>query len=214
MSAEELSYSQVTSPIRRVLGEHAQIESLTSRVDQDPGSIENVINSFDRAIQGYNAYEKDQLPDDLRFLPLAKVPFPTLPTIRQMYTTKNSFRPFARGLFQMDQLMTRAENKELEPNIGFHIWEGAIEQERIAGGIFQMYGLTVAQSIKDRFNSKEDLYQAKDMLLDALIEAMALNRAKYPEDPVFAIVKNLGWFEAKNAGGEFLFSQTIRDLAA
>ena len=215
MTEDKSLFLPVTLPARRVLGEHPNVTVLLDGVEQDPKQLDTLFKSFDNAVKDYNSIDAGNLPQDLNFLPEIKPVLPTMPTIEEMLKSSKlgTYRAFVRGLHTMEPLMTRGESDQPEPSIRFHVWEGASDKQRLVGGIFQAYGITVANIVSERFKEKDKLYKLRNTLLDGLIEIMALNKDKHQNDPVFEVVKSIGWFQAKDAGGKYLFTKTVRDMA-
>lgn len=211
----EHSLYPITLSSRRILGTHPNITLLVDGIEQDQSELDELFASFDTAVRDYNAIEVNSLPSDLNFLPKIKPVLETIPTIRKMIDNPHLrvSRSFIRTLHIMDSLMKRAEDQQPEPNIGFHIWEEVSDRQRIVGAVFQAYGLTIANMTMGRMEPRETLFTRRDTLLDGLIEIMALNRSTHLHDPVFDVVKSLGWFNAKNESGDYLFTQSVRNLA-
>jgi len=215
VSAEYDSLSPITVPTRRLLGNHPNIPELLDGIEQDPTALTDLFTGFDGAVQDYNAMPSDGLPDGLSHLPKVKPLLDSVPTIQDMLSepTYDICRAFLRSLRDMDPLMRRAEDRQPEPYVGFHVWEGASTHERLVGGIFQAYGMTIANAALGANAPEDERFTFRDTLLDGLIEVMVLNKIKHQDNPVLSVVESQGWFEAKNSDGTFLFTEKIRNLA-
>lgn len=202
-------------PTRHIIGSRPNMIKLLDGIEQDPSQLEAMLTSFDTAIEDYNSINVSELPDDLTFLPRVKPLLSTLPTTKEMLAAPQTpaCRSFVRSLHIMRPLMERAEDRQPEPNVGFHIWDGASVQEHLMGGVFQAYGLTQADLTLGRDVEKDKLYEFRDAILDSLIEIMALNTDSHPDSPIFEAVKSIGWLQAQNEDGTYLFSQIVREAS-
>ena len=216
--SEYLDLTAISVPAQRILGDRPNMTELLGEIGNDSTELNMLFESFDGAIETYNDFISESLPEELIHIPKAKLVFDQIPSIRSMliYPKSGTCLSFVRTLYDMDPLMQRAEEKKPEPFIGFHVWEGATSRERLVGGIFQVYGMTIVNRVflgHNNYTLPEHKHTLKDTLLDALIETMVLNQADGSFDPILEVVRTLGWLEAKSNGSTYLFSDSIRSMA-
>lgn len=204
-------------PMERALGKRVGMAALFATSSSE---ISSVLHNLDQEIWGYNLLDLKivERVEGLRHLPVAKAAVPKLPFCSASLELRSSrtCTLYQNALFTANGLMERAENDQPEPNMGFALWEDVATRSRLMGGAFQIIGLMAAHKkhgVDPDVTHNPEFYALKECVLDALLEVAALKPVEKRSE-LFELAQAQDWFESRDTNGEYVFSDTIRQLAA